>query len=250
MGYNGGMDDGGQVMSRPQLFRAKVSEHELLAGKYQYIYFELLEPHRISFRAGQYLLMDIPGGAEKKSYSIASLPDKDHGVEVLVDVSPGGDGSMYLASLAPGDTVEFMAPVGQFGMATNPVEEELVFVATGSGISPIRSMILDLLETRGDKRPIKLQWGMRYVDDLFWEEDFRELAEMYDNFSFDIVISKPPESWPLCRGRVTDCLRAHRFSWHKTGFYLCGNKQMIEEVTSFVTAQGVSSTQIHREKFY
>lgn len=233
-----------------QTFRAKASEHVLLAGRYQYIYFELLEPHRISFKAGQYMSLTIPGMEGKRSYSIASSPVKDHGIEILVDTSPQGDGSLYLASLAPGDEINFMAPVGQFVMAEDVDEEKLVFVATGSGISPIRSMILDLLETKRDKRKMKLHWGMRHVKHLFWEEDFRELAENFPNFSFDIVLSQPPESWPLCRGRVTDCLREHTKNFEKKGFYLCGRKDMIDDVTSWLKKNDVPDEKIHKEKFY
>src|SRR3989344_153742 len=238
-----------------QTFRAKVSEHVLLAGKYQYIHFELLDPHRIQFRAGQYLLLTVPGGAEKKSYSISSPPALDHAVEILVDISPHGDGSLYLASLAPGDEVEFRAPVGQFTITPlsknqPPVENELVFVATGSGISPIRSQILDLLETKNDSRPIRLHWGIRFIYDLFWEEDFRELAENYPNFTFDIILSHPPDSWPLCRGHVTDCLKKHYQKFAATGFYLCCNKQMIEAVTSLLKFQAVPPERIHFEKFF
>lgn len=235
---------------RPQLFKARVAEHVLLAGKYQYIYFELVEPHRIQFQAGQYLLMTVPGGEEKKSYSISSSPEKDHGVEVLVDVSPQGDGSMYLQSLAPGDEVEFLAPSGQFVMSENVNEKELVFVATGSGISTLRSMILDLLEAKRDRRKITLHWGLRYVHDLFWEDDFEELRESFSQFHYDIVLSRPPESWPLCRGRVTDCLRTHETNYLESGFYLCGNQQMISEVTTFLTSKGVSKERVHFEKFY
>lgn len=235
-------------------FTAQVAEHTLLAGKYQYVYFELIQPHRLHFDAGQYLLMSIPGGDEKKSYSIASMPDKDHGVEVLVDISPQGDGALYLGSLAPGDTVEFMAPVGQFVIDESndakEKEKELVFIATGSGISPVRSMLLDLLETKKDTRPMSLHWGLRYADELFWEEDLRRLDEYYDNFTFDIVLSRPPETWPLCRGRVTDCLRTHGQTWNEKGFYLCGSKAMIEDVKKLLVAKGVDEARIHNEKFY
>jgi NAD(P)H-flavin reductase len=237
-----------------QKFKAKVSEHELLAGKYQYIYLELLDPHKIEFSAGQYVLMTIPGIEKKYSYSISSSPAKDHGIELLVDISPGGDGSLFLASLAPGDEVEFMAPVGHFFIENSPeiaeMEKNLTFIATGSGISAVRSMILDLLEDKNDPRPIKLHWGLRYIDELFWEEDFRLLAESFNNFKFDLVLSRPPEKWPLCSGRVTDCLTKHSTDFSGTGFYLCGNQEMIKQVTEILLIKSVNKANIHSEKFY
>jgi ferredoxin-NADP reductase len=56
--------------------------------------------------------------------------------------------------------------------------------------------------------------------------------------------------WPLCRGRVTDCLKVHTLSTKKTGYYLCGSKQMIEDTKKTLTTQGVEEKNIHHEKFY
>ena len=237
---------------------AKVSEYTKLTEKYHLIFLELFDPHRIEFKAGQFLSLKVLGEEQRRSYSITSPPAKNHGVELLVDIGPQGVGTRYLVSLKPGDEVEFLAPLGKFMMVEVGVpvarggktEEELVFVATGCGVSPIRSMILDLLETKKDKRPIKLLWGLRYVDDMFWEEDFRKLAEFYSNFEVDITLSKPPEDWPLCSGRVTDCIGKHEFNFGKSGFYLCGNREMIEEMRRLLSGKGVQPSNIHYEKFY
>ena len=236
-------------------FRAKVREHELLAGRFQYVDFELMSPARIQFQGGQYLIMKVPGMEERRNYSIASEPAQDHSVEILVDISPGGDGSLYLASLSPGDEAEFMAPAGVFVVADpeselGRAEEKLLFVATGSGISSIRSQILDLLQTKKDKREMYLHWGMRYVEDLFWEEEFRGLAEFFPNFHFDLVLSRPPRQWSLCSGYVTHCVAEHHKDFSKIGVYLCGNGQMLVDMTTLLTERGIQKEHIHTEKFF
>lgn len=236
-------------------YKAKVREHELLAGKFQYVDFELLTPPRIEFQAGQYLMLKVPGMDQRKSYSIASAPAQNHSVEILVDVSPRGEGSLFLASLKPGDEVEFMAPAGQFMVTDSKSEEgkleqKLLFVATGSGISSTRSMIFDLLQTKKDKREIHLHWGVRYSKDLFWEEDFREMAEFFPNFHFDVVLSRPPKSWPFCSGYVTHCVAEHHKDFSNIGAYLCGNGKMIIDMKEILEKQGVSSERIHTEKFF
>jgi NAD(P)H-flavin reductase len=236
-------------------YLAKVREHEILSNKFQYVDFELVKPARIEFKAGQYLLMHVPGLDQQKSYSIASAPAQNHSVEILVDVSPRGEGSLFLASLSPGDEVEFRAPVGKFGVADREskigqAEKKLLFVATGSGISAVRSQILDLLQTKRDKREIFLHWGMRYVEDIFWEEDFRELAEFFPNFHFDLVLSRPPVKWPLCSGYVTHCVATHHKDFSNVGAYLCGNGKMIEDMSKLLIEKGVGKEQIHREKFF
>lgn len=233
-----------------QTYKARVSDHTLIKGKFQYVIFELVEPDTLDFQAGQYVMMTVPGMLAKRSYSIASNPADNHKVEILVDVSPQGDGSLYLQSLNPGEEVSFMAPAGQFVISNDPTEEKLVMIATGSGISAIRSMVLNLLQTKNDPRPITLMWGMRFVQDIFWEEDFRLLETQFKNFNFDLVLSQAPPGWPLHAGHVTDCLVKDIQDFTHTGYYICGNQKMIEGVKTLLTSKGVLTTNIHHEKFY
>jgi NAD(P)H-flavin reductase len=231
-------------MIKSQEFKAKVADRLLLNEKFQYLHLELLEPYRIEFQAGQYISLEIDG--ERRSYSIASAPAANHEVELCVDVTPGGKGSTYLKNLRPGDELKFLGPLGQF---VTKNEEKLLLVATGSGIAPLRSMILDLLETKQDKRLIRLFWGLRFVADMFWLEDFRQRHKHFPNFCFNLVLSKPPEGWPLTSGHVTKEIAelALDQSW---GVYLCGNQAMIEEVSGVVGKRGVPQSQIHFEKFF
>lgn len=233
-----------------QTYQAKVAEHVILANKFQYVHLELIAPPRLEFAAGQYVMMKVPGLMGVRQYSIASVPSMSHAIEILVDVSPGGLGSTYLKNLKPGDTVEFMAPAGRFVVEQNPNEKELVFVATGSGISSVKSMLEDLLIDKQDRRPMWLHWGLRYADDVFWFDDLARLAEEHENLTFDLVLSKPPEEWELCRGRVTECVVKHHNDFGTMGAYLCGNKQMIEDVHKLLVAKGVPLEQIHHEQYY
>lgn len=230
---------------KPQPFRGKVAEHILFNDKFQYLHIELLEPNKIEFTAGQYASFAI-GNGERRSYSIASEPAMDHAVQLCVDVTPQGKGATFLRNLRPGDEVEFLAPLGRFVVETEP---KLLFVATGSGITPIRSMLLDLLQYKKDPREIRLLWGVRLVNELFWLEHFRKLHEIYDNFTFMPILSKPPEHWPLIAGHVTKEVEALTLdpSW---GAYLCGNRMMIEEVSRLLVKKGVPQNQIHFEKFF
>ena len=230
-----------------QWFRARVAEHTLLASKFQFLHLELIEPHRIEFTAGQYIMLKVPGLIGLRQYSIASPPSMGHAVDLLVDMSPQGLGSKYLQNLKLGEEVEFMAPAGVFSVKEEP---ELCFVATGSGIAPIRSMIVDLLVEGRDKRTIWLHWGLRYPEDVFWFTDFAELTEEHDNFNFDPVLSRPSDGWKFCRGHVAECVLKHRKQLATIGAYLCGNKAMIQEVTAVLVEKGVGGERIHMEEFY
>lgn len=263
-----------------QSFTALVSDHQLIAGSFQYLHLELDSPDRIEFQAGQYLIMTIDAvKGIRRNYSIASQPQMDHAIELLVDVKPQGPGSEYLKNLKPGDKVEFVAPFGNFVVADECIKRpglQLLFVATGSGISPVRSMILDLLQAKKYQGPIRLWWGMRRQEDCFWVEDFDNLEKEYPNFKWDLVLSQPPQTWPLHSGHVTKHVldyvqnKAKGQGPRDKGqaspesplalspqplaldfcFYLCGNRFMIEEVSTKLAELGINREHIHTEKFF
>lgn len=244
------------VPPRIQTFQARLSEKTIYNDIFSLFHFELITPPRIEFLAGQYILLSVPTTPQKKSYSIASVPSVEHAIELLIDMRPQGDGTRYLGSLQNGDTIEFMAPVGMFTVqptnsAVGQTEEELYFVATGSGVAPYRSMIEDLLVNQGDQRPMTLLWGLRHAEDQFWYNDFSTLAQQHQNFEFRPILSQPPKDWPLDRGRVTDVLLAHDFGdISKIGFFLCGSSAMIEDTRKVLESRGVEPIHIHREKFF
>lgn len=233
-------------MGKPQQYKGKVSDKQILNDKFQYLKIELVEPHQLEFQAGQYVSVDVGGGV-RRSYSIASAPSMKHAVELCVDITPGGKGSEYIKNLQPGSEVSFLAPLGVFVMA--PGEKKLLLVATGTGIAPLRSMILDLLRDKQDQRPLWLFWGLRLVKDMFWVEDWRQIDEYYPNFHYCLLLSQPPERWPVESGYVTEEMKelALDKDW---GVYVCGNPQMMEEVKKFAAGQGVPEKQIHYEKFF
>ncbi len=243
-------------MNKPQQYKGKVSEHILINERFQYLHIELSEQHQLEFQAGQYVSVDVGGGDPasagqvRRAYSIASAPSMKHAVELCVDITPGGKGSVYLKSLKPGSEVNFLAPLGVFVLRqAQDSEQKLLFVASGTGISPLRSMILDLLRDRKDQRPMWLYWGLRFVEDMFWEEEFRQMHEFFNNFNFHLTLSKPPNHWPLCSGHVTECLKHELKLNTDWGVYLCGSKEMVVDGSKLVIEMGVPEEQVHFEKF-
>jgi len=134
------------------------------------------------------------------------------------------------------------------GMFTVQAEPKLLFVATGSGIAPFKSIIFDLLEDKKDQREIWLLWGLRKVEEMFWEEEWRQINEYYQNFHYRLMISRPPGFWPLVSGHVETILKEITIDgdW---GAYLCGNREMIEETKQQLLTRGVAETKIHFEKY-
>lgn len=245
-------------------FQSKVTEKLLLGGSFQYIHLELISPNKIEFQAGQYIIITIDKEKGiRRDYSIASAPSMSHAIDIVADVKPEGEGSKYLSHLAVGDTVEFAGPFGCFVISPENSYKEILFVATGSGISPIRSMIDNELVYKRNQKQMRLWWGMRYEDDCYWIQDFDELEEEHPNFEWDLVLSKPPEDWPLHSGYVTKYVLDYiqnRVKGQGLGdkgqansdlcVYLCGSRQMILDLSTELTKSGITSDQILHEKFF
>ncbi len=236
-------------MQPPKQYTAKLEDKIQYNEKYIHYAFEFTEPHSMNFIAGQYVSLKVSDKGERRSYSIASSPGINHGVELLLDISPQGVGSKYLESLQFGDTVTFLGPLGLFIVQEKIPERELFFIATGSGVAPFRSMLLDLLQEKQDKRKMTMYWGLRYEQDMFWESEFQELAESFPNFTFKIILSKPTEAWKLSQGRVTDLLTVLNKP-AGAGYYLCGSGPMVKDVIQHLLESGVPAQNVHNESFY
>lgn len=112
----------------------------------------------LAFRPGQFLSCLVPAGdgVLTRPYSIASSPG-DARLEILVDRVPGGPGSQWLFGLRPGDPLRFTGPWGTFTVGELP-GAEVVFVAAGTGIAPIRPMLRDVAH-RSPRPPLRLLYG-------------------------------------------------------------------------------------------
>ncbi len=220
-------------------------------AKFSQYSFELVEPNRIDFEAGQYLSLKVTEAGLHRSYSFFNEPRVKNQVDLLVDLSPGGPGSKFFKNLEFGQEVNFSAPLGEFIIPDNLPQtiNHLYFIATGSGIAPFKPMIEDQLRNKQDQRQLTLHWGMRYAKDLFWLDRWHELTESFANFHFHPVLSQAPDGWTLCRGRVTDCLEVHAQAPH-AAYFICGSQGMIEDVTALLLKQGVDQEQIFYEKYY
>lgn len=215
-----------------------------------YLKFELIKPDRIDFMAGQYVSVQINENGERRSYSIANPGDDTHGFHLIVEMVGEGKGTNYFRNLKIGDSISVLAPMGQFVVQKG---DKLLFVATGSGIVPIWSMINDLLVNKKDQRQIRLNWGMRDEENLFFIDDLQRLSDEYPNFVFDIVLSKPGSQWELCSGHVQDCLKrdfgsseGKLINWEA---YVCGKKEVVIDIVDTLKSLGVKEELIYHEKF-
>jgi ferredoxin-NADP reductase len=233
-----------------ETYAARCGANVLITPRVQEARIELVDPPRFVYKAGQFITVPVADQV-LRSYSICSPPDDPGSLVVAVDVQPGGPGSQFFARLKAGDELKFQGPYGAFVVRDDALPH-LLFVGTGTGIAPLRSMILDLEAHGHGHRKMTLFFGVRYADDLMYHGEFLALAEKYpETFTYYPSLSKPEGSdWPGHTGRVTATVPMLLQSTQDMTAYLCGSKEMLKEVTEILTGLGMDKKQIKREQFW
>jgi len=253
----------------PQRFVGTIKEKRQLTQMVYHFVIQNEKPTPFIFTPGQYATFIIDQKT-RRQYSFCSLPTQSH-FEVIVDIAPMGPGSTYFLEKQVGDRVEYLAPLGNFTLQENLYKK--VFVATGTGIAPFRSMLLSAMETlhpqykTQNNSPLdahapqfSLYWGMRYEDDMYWHEEFQALARQYRGFQYFLCLSKPKENWEKenltssrirpVKGHVTDAVIENEKNLQNCEFYLCGNSAMINELKQRLSDLKVLDERVKMDMFY
>lgn len=226
-----------------------VTRIEELSPTIRGITLELDSP--MEFQAGQYVNLNIPGVEGTRAFSIANRPSDNRHVELHVRLVPGGAATTWLhEQLQMGDRLELSGPYGQFFVRKSD-EQDVIFIAGGSGLSSPQSMILDLLEA-GDSRQIYLFQGARNLSELYNRALFEQLAQEHENFHYIPALNEPQEEdrWQGFKGFVHEAAAAYfdnRFSGHKA--YLCGPPPMIDAAITTLMQGRLFERDIHMERF-
>ena len=207
------------------------------------------------FQAGQYVQLEIPGLGESRAFSIANAPrdvTSTRSIELNVRRVPGGQGTTWLhESAKEGDRVKLSGPYGRFFVRKSSALP-MIFMAGGSGLSSPRSMILDLLAD-GCPHPITLIYGQRHLAELYYDAEFRALAEQHANFTYVPALSDdtPDDGWTGERGFVHEVAKRHfpgGFAGQRA--YLCGPPPMIEACIGTLMQGRLFERDIFTEKFF
>jgi propane monooxygenase reductase subunit len=202
---------------------------------------------RMSFVAGQFVNVRIPGTDQERSFSMANGSADDDRIDLICKILPGGLFSGFLeAGPAPGTRLEVTGPFGM--MAVRLSHRGIVMVAGGSGLAPLLSMLTDLAR-KGCTRPVTLYFGARTVDDLYALDEIRELGRVLPTLEFVPVVMDHDGTWEGATGLVTEAMAAHRESFAGTDAYLCGPPPMIDAATALLVARGVRPQNVRFDAF-
>lgn len=204
------------------------------------------------FQAGQYIqiFVNIGGVHTGRPYSISSSPVQRAHYDITIRRKENAFVSEYLLErLQVGDILTTTAPAGHFHY--NPIfhGKKLVFLAGGSGITPFLSMIREVTD-RGLDREIHLLYGCRTPEDAPYNEELKERAAHFPNFTYDLVISDPDANWTGAKGLITaDLIKNLGIDFENSMFYICGPQAMYDFCIPELQKLNIPKRRIRKEIF-
>ena len=254
---------------------------------------ELPAGENVNFRAGGYVQLECPphevdyhdfeveeeyhgdwerfGVWENKSivketviraYSMANYPEEKGILKFNIRIAsppPGSEGippgqmSSWVFNLKPGDKVNVYGPFGEF--FAKETDAEMIFIGGGAGMAPLRSHIFDQLLRLNSKRKITFWYGARSLREMFYVEEFDELAKKFDNFEWHAALSDPlPEdNWTGYTGFIHNVVYENYLKDHiapeDCEYYMCGPPMMNQAVISMLQDLGVEDENILLDDF-
>ncbi len=253
-------------MPPPPTFEARLASARLLSDSVRELVFERADGEAVAFTAGQWvtLVLPIAPGPDapatdrahpelRRSYSIASPPGPSARFELAVTRVDGGPGSSFLHAMKPGDALRVVGPQGFF---TRPRERSgpSLFIATGTGVTPLRSMLRAAL-SEGETRPLWLLLGGRAEPDLLYRDEFDALARLHPNVRAFYTLSRAPDEWAGLRGYVQTHARGlwselQRADCGAPHAYICGLQRMVGATRDLLRNElAAEREQVHSERY-
>ncbi len=256
---------------------------------------ELPEKEHLEFKAGGYIQIDIPEyrdmpfsgfeigkeyrddwdrfriwelvgrneNATFRAYSMANHPAEGNIIILnvriatppsdLMESAPPGVGSSYIFNLRPGDKVRVSGPYGEFFI--RDTESEMVYIGGGAGMAPMRSHIFHLFRTVKTGRKVSFWYGARSRKEMFYDEEFRAIAEEFPNFNYHVALSdpQPGDEWEGLTGFIHTVLYENYLRDHEEPeeieYYMCGPPIMISSVDKMLYSLGVEKEMISYDEF-
>lgn len=197
-----------------------------------------------------------------RAYSMANYPEERGLVKFNIRIAtppPGSEGippgimSSWVFNLQPGDKVKVYGPFGEF--FAKDTDAEMIFIGGGAGMAPMRSHIFDLLKRLNSKRKISFWYGARSLREMFYTEEYDQLAAENDNFEWHVALSdpQPEDNWDGLTGFIHNVLFEEYLKNHPAPedceYYMCGPPMMNAAVVKLLADLGVEPENILLDDF-
>lgn len=234
------------------LLTARLTRSEILSDRTKHLEFEVQERPKFDFIPGQFISIREPrqdGKLVTRAYSLASPPRSDSRFDLCLNRVDEGFMSNYLCDLELGHDVHFNGPHGHFVL--KPERRDAIFIATGTGIAPLRGMIHWLLadEARHRGHQFWLVYGTRFEKDIYYREEFEQLAQDHPNFRYIMTLSRPSETWQGASGYVQEHVRKIVGERKDMEAYICGLNNMVSANRQLLKELGWDRHQIIYERY-
>jgi CDP-4-dehydro-6-deoxyglucose reductase, E3 len=233
------------AMIKTQTLPCKIDELHLLAPDVMQIFLRLPPSGQLNYLPGQYIDVIAKNGI-RRSYSIANSLRADRRLELHIRAVENGQMSGYWFNEAKNnDLLRLDGPHGTFCFHSK-AEKNIIFLATGTGIAPIKSILeaLDSDSSSTQSKTIYVYWGGRVPADLYWQPNFTNL-----NVIFRPTLSRADNSWDGRRGYVQQTVMEDGIALDDSIVYACGSDTMIHAAKKIFAANGLKHTNFYSDAF-
>jgi len=193
--------------------------------------FHVKVPETFTFEPGQFVMLSLPEKKLPRAFSIASSPTQERIIELTIKIEsyPQEEGARHLSPLLgkikEGQEVTFKGPYGKFVLDES--HDDLIFIAAGTGIAPLMSMIRYCLANNHQKN-ITLFNCNRTPKHIIYK---KELEKIKNKITLIQTISRPEESsgWGGHEGRITKQLLEEYITNKNALVYICGPNAMVKQ---------------------
>lgn len=235
------IDDLGDIgLMRVLTLPCRLSSLEIINNEICFVGLRLPPSASFEFIPGQYI--DVIKGDVRRSYSIANAPREDGLIELQIKKVQNGKLSDYFFDNAlTNDLLRLEGPLGTFSLREDE-SKNIVFMATGTGIAPIKAFLESLASNPSNKN-IYIVWGGRYQEDLYL--DFHQINF---HFKFVRVLSREKVDG-YYYGYVQDAVLELGIDLTETACYACGSIEMINSASRLLIENGLKKRQFHSDAF-
>ncbi len=212
---------------------SRVEKLERVAPDVMVISLKLPANQRLRFLAGQYIDILLKDG-KRRSFSLANAPHDDDVLQLHARNYPGGVFAEHVFSkMKVKDILRFEGPLGSFFLRDTPEDVPIIFLASGTGFAPIKSILEDVFHQeagKAHKQAMVLYWGVRTKADLYMVELAEQWQRQHDHFTFIPVLSDalPEDGWSGRTGFVHEAVMQDFSSLESHHVYACGSPVMVK----------------------
>ncbi|WNC68680.1 2Fe-2S iron-sulfur cluster-binding protein [Thalassotalea nanhaiensis] len=277
-------------VSRAQKLALKLVKSSFISPMIKELRFKVIDGSKVKYKAGAFVRFMIPATkgcsiplnipeehkphwqhiehleyehlACTRNYSLAesTLTTDELVFTIKIQTAPNkqilpGVASSYLCNLNVGKSVEAIGPFEDFHAKENS-SKTMVFLGAGSGMAPLRSLIIEQLAlAKDDQQPpraLHFFYGARKQTDLLYADDFSQWAKDNDDFFYYPTLSQPDESWHGAVGHAQNTLKSKLTALGNIDnieFYLCGPPALMNDAIEFLISSGVDESNIAFDSF-